>query len=104
MDIRADNLLQWRSEFPILDRTVYLISHSLGAMPKRARARLQQFADEWDTRGIRAWEEGWWAMPVTVGDLVGKIIGAGAGEVVASSQVKKLLRTDAKQTTLVPAP
>ncbi len=29
---------------------------------------------------------------------------AGAGEVVASSQVKKLLRTDAKQTTLVPAP
>ena len=72
-----DPLLQWRSEFPILDRTVYMISHSLGAMPRRTRDRLKQYADEWDTRGIRAWEEGWWDMPVTVGDLIGKIIGAG---------------------------
>ena len=63
----TDTLLSWRKEFPILDRTVYMISHSLGAMPRRTRDRLNQFADEWDTRGIRAWEEGWWEMPVTVG-------------------------------------
>jgi kynureninase len=82
-----DPLLQWRAEFPILDRTVYMISHSLGAMPRRTRDRLKQYADEWDMRGIRAWEEGWWEMPVTVGDLIGKIIGAGPGEVVMQQNV-----------------
>jgi kynureninase len=64
-----------------------MISHSLGAMPRRTRERLNQYADEWDTRGIRAWEEGWWEMPITVGDLIGKIIGAGAGEVVMQQNV-----------------
>src|SRR5271169_657377 len=82
-----DALLAWRKEFPILDRTVYLINHSLGAMPRRTRDRLNQYADEWDTRGIRAWEEGWWDMPVTVGDLIGKIIGAAPGEVVMHQNV-----------------
>jgi kynureninase len=83
----VDPLLSWRAEFPILDRTLYMISHSLGAMPRRTRDRLTQYADEWDTRGIRAWEEGWWDMPVTVGDLIGKIIGAGPGEVVMQQNV-----------------
>jgi kynureninase len=41
----------------------------------------------WATRGIRAWEEGWWMMPTTVGDLIGKIIGAGEGEVVMHQNV-----------------
>jgi kynureninase len=83
----TDPLLSWRAEFPILDRTVYMISHSLGAMPRRTRDRLKQYADEWDTRGIRAWEEGWWEMPITIGDLVGRIIGAGPGEVVMQQNV-----------------
>ena len=82
-----DPLLNWRSEFPILDRTLYLISHSLGAMPRRTRDRLKEYADAWDTRGIRAWEEGWWEMPVTVGDLIGTIIGAGPGDVVLQQNV-----------------
>ena len=83
----TDPLLSWRAEFPILDRTVYMISHSLGAMPRRTRDRLKQYADEWDTRGIRAWEEGWWEMPITIGNLVGRIIGAGPGEVVMQQNV-----------------
>ncbi len=82
-----DELLDWRKEFPVLDRTVYLISHSLGAMPRRTRDRLAEYADTWDTRSIRAWAEGWWAMPGTVGDLIGRIIGAGAGEVVMQPNV-----------------
>jgi kynureninase len=82
-----DELLEWRKEFPILDKTVYMISHSLGAMPQRTRDRLQEYADIWATRGIRAWEEGWWMMPTTVGDLIGKIIGAGQGEVVMHQNV-----------------
>jgi kynureninase len=82
-----DELLEWRKEFPILDNTVYMISHSLGAMPRRTRDRLNEYADMWATRGIRAWDEGWWEMPRKVGDLVGKIIGAGEGEVVMHQNV-----------------
>ncbi|MEW6211852.1 MAG: aminotransferase class V-fold PLP-dependent enzyme [Acidobacteriota bacterium] len=82
-----DELLEWRKEFPILDNTVYLISHSLGAMPRRTRDRLQEYADMWATRGIRSWDEGWWMMATTVGDLVGKIIGAAEGEVVMHPNV-----------------
>ena len=82
-----DRLLAWRKEFPILAHTTYMISHSLGAMPRRASDALQQFADTWATRGIRAWEEGWWDMPVSVGDLIGSIIGAGQGEVVMHQNV-----------------
>jgi kynureninase len=77
-----DNLLEWRGEFPILEHTVYLVSHSLGAMPRRTRDRLADFADVWGARGVRAWSEGWWEMPRSVGDLIGRIIGAGPGEVV----------------------
>ncbi len=58
-----------------------MISHSLGAMPRRAYAAMQEYAETWATRGIRAWRESWWEMPFTVGDLVGLVIGAGPGEV-----------------------
>lgn len=83
----VDHLLSWRKEFPILENTVYMISHSLGAMPRRTRDRLNEYADVWSTRGIRAWEEGWWEMPVTVGNLIGTIIGAGPGEVIMQQNV-----------------
>ena len=83
----ADPLLEWRKEFPALDNSVYLISHSLGAMPRRTRDRLNEYADVWTTRGIRAWEEGWWEMPIAVGNLIAKIIGAGDGEVTMHPNV-----------------
>ncbi len=82
-----DALLAWRKEFPILGSTTYMISHSLGAMPDRTRARMAEYAETWAMRGIRAWEEGWWMMPISVGDLVGRIIGAGEGEVVMHQNV-----------------
>jgi kynureninase len=83
----TDELLQWRSEFPILEKAVYLISHSLGAMPKSTYDRLHEYADVWATRGVRAWAEGWWNMPVTVGDELGRIIGADTGSVVMHQNV-----------------
>jgi kynureninase len=85
--VAMDPLLAWRKEFPILGHTTYMISHSLGAMPQRAADRVREFTDTWATRGIRAWAEGWWEMPVTVGNLVGSIIGAGEGEVVMHQNV-----------------
>ncbi|MDT4955755.1 MAG: kynureninase [Acidobacteriota bacterium] len=72
----TDELLRWRAEFPILEKTVYLISHSLGAMPRGTYQSLQDYAEAWATRGVRAWAEGWWEMPVTLGDEVARIIGA----------------------------
>jgi kynureninase len=83
----TDELLKWRSEFPILDKTVYLISHSLGAMPKATYDRMQDYAETWATRGVRAWAEGWWNMPLSVGDEVGRIIGAEPGTVVMHQNV-----------------
>ena len=83
----SDPLLAWRAEFPTLDHTVHMISHSLGAMPARTRARLKQFADEWTERSIRAWAEGWWEMPITVGDMIAGIIDAPQGSVVMHQNV-----------------
>jgi len=75
------DLLAWRNEFPILTRTTYLISNSLGAMPRGVYGNLQAYADSWAERGVRAWEEGWWEMAVGVGDKVAPLIGAKAGEI-----------------------
>ena len=71
-----NDLLSYRAQFPILAQEIYLINHSLGAMPKATYDRLHDFAETWATRGIRAWEEGWWEMPITVGNKLAKIIGA----------------------------
>jgi kynureninase len=76
-----DDLERWRGEFPILERTVYMISNSLGAMPRGAADSLADYANTWATRGVRAWEERWWEMGREVGDRVGRIIGAPAASV-----------------------
>jgi kynureninase len=81
------DLLDYRDQFPILAHTTYLINHSLGAMPARAAERVAEYARTWAERGIRAWGEGWWTMPMTVGDQVGRIIGAPAGSTVMHQNV-----------------
>ncbi|HEX8709519.1 MAG TPA: aminotransferase class V-fold PLP-dependent enzyme [Pyrinomonadaceae bacterium] len=83
----TDELLQWRSEFPILEKSVYLISHSLGAMPRAAFERMHDYAETWATRGVRAWAEGWWEMPITLGNEVARIIGADPGTVAMHQNV-----------------
>lgn len=83
----GDPLLEWRRHFPILERTTYLVSHSLGAMPRRAADELAEYARTWAERGVRAWAEGWWKMPVSAGDLVGRVIGAPAGSVAMHQNV-----------------
>jgi kynureninase len=80
-------LLDYRSEFPILEHTTYLINHSLGAMPALAEQRVAEYARTWRERGIRAWSEGWWEMPLTVGDQIGRIVGAPAGSTVMHQNV-----------------
>jgi kynureninase len=80
-------LLDYRDRFPILEHTTYLINHSLGAMPASAEQRMIEYARTWAERGIRAWGEGWWTMPLTVGDQIGRIVGAPPGTVCMHQNV-----------------
>ena len=80
--LAPDRLLTYRAKFPIVDRSNYLISNSLGAVPAAVEQSLQGYYELWATRGVRAWEDAWWSMPAEVGDLVAPLIGAGRGEVV----------------------
>src|SRR5215212_1627096 len=82
-----DPLLRFRAEFPILERTTYLVSNSLGAMPRAVPERLAEYAAQWAEHGVRAWARGWWEMPVSVGDEIAPLLGAGAGEVVMTPNV-----------------
>ncbi len=78
----TDPLLAFRPEFPILERSTYLVSNSLGAMPRTVADRLAEYVDHWAELGVRAWSNGWWEMPVKVGDEIAPLIGAGNGDVV----------------------
>jgi kynureninase len=84
---RVLDSLAYRDRFPILRDCTYLINHSLAAMPAAAEERLLEYARMWKERGIRAWGEGWWEMPVTVGDQIGRIIGAPPGSTVMHQNV-----------------
>jgi len=81
------DLAAYRDRFPILAETTYLINHSLGAMPAETEDRVAEFARVWKTRGIRAWAEGWWTMPLEVGDQVARIIGGAPGTTVMHQNV-----------------
>jgi kynureninase len=80
--VTIDPLLQYRDRFPILARTKYLVSHSLGAMPEATREALAEYADLWATRGVRAWGDTWWMMSIDIGDIIAPLIGAPRGSVV----------------------
>jgi kynureninase len=83
----VNDLLAYRDRFPILEHTTYLINHSLGAMPAAVEERVLEYARTWAERGIRAWGEGWWTMPLTVGDQIGRIVGAPPGSVCMHQNV-----------------
>jgi kynureninase len=79
--LSGDALAIWRDEFPTVEGCTYLVSHSLGAMPRRTAANLQEYADTWTRRGVRAWHEGWWEIGRTTGDLLASILGVPPGSV-----------------------
>jgi len=83
----SDDLLRFRPEFPILERTTYLISNSLGAMPRGVAAAMAAYADTWATRGVRAWEERWWMLAAAVGDQIGALMNAPPGSVATHPNV-----------------
>jgi kynureninase len=103
-----DALLRFRDEFPILSTSTYLVSNSLGAMPRGVPERLKEYVEQWATRGVRAWAEGWWSMPVSVGDEIAPLIGAREGEVamvpnvsIAQAQILSALEYEEGRDTIV---
>jgi kynureninase len=82
-----DPLDRYRKRFPIVQRTNYLISNSLGAVPRETERNLRSYYATWATRGVRAWGEGWWDLAVETGDLVGRVVGAPRGSVTMHQNV-----------------
>src|ERR1700680_2519985 len=83
----ADDLLRFRSQSPSLERSTYLISNSLGAMPQGVYEAMKGYADIWATRGVRAWEERWWMLAAQVGDEIGALMNAPQGAVSTHQNV-----------------
>jgi kynureninase len=83
----SDHLLRYRSEFPILERTTYLVSNSLGAMPRGVYEAMRGYADTWATRGVRAWEEKWWMLGAEVGNEIGGLMNAPVNSVSVHQNV-----------------
>ena len=77
-----DPLLQWRDEFPILATCNYLVSNSLGAMPRGVYDSLRDYADSWATYGVQAWGKSWWDLNGHVGDKIAPLMGAPADSVL----------------------
>ncbi len=82
------SLLDWRTEFPILSTCTYLISNSLGAMPRAVYDKLREYADTWGSLGVRAWGQPfednptWWELKGAVGDKIAPLMGAPARSVL----------------------
>lgn len=83
----SDPLLAFRDEFPILEKTTYLVSNSLGPMPRSVPEKLAEYARDWGDLGVKAWIRGWWEMPVNVGNEIAPLINAAAGQVVMMPNV-----------------
>ena len=75
-----------RAMFDIPEGMVYLNGNSLGPMPKASPEAMAEFLNnEWRTELIKGWNtKGWFMQTNTLGDSIGKLIGAEAGSVVVS--------------------
>ncbi len=90
MPSKKDVLLKWRKEFPILNKSTYLISNSLGAMPRSVYKKMNEYAETWATRGVRAWEDSWWMLNAEVGNSIAPLIGAGKNEISMHTNISSL--------------
>ena len=81
-----DTLRGLRDLFDIPPGVIYLDGNSLGVLPRATPGRLARaVTQEWGQGLIRSWNSaGWFNLPQKVGDKIAQLIGAGAGEVVAT--------------------
>jgi len=72
----GNDLSTIRKEFPILDKCVYLISNSLGAVPRQVRKDILAFYDLWSDQGVSSWGQEWWDLARNVGDQIASLLHA----------------------------
>lgn len=84
-------LARYRDEFPILERTTYLNSCSLGALSQRSMDAMGEFMELWNSHGASAWYEIWWRELQNVRDAFAELIGAGGHEVAIQPNVSVAL-------------
>ena len=56
-------------------------------MPRTVPEKLAEYARDWGELGVKAWNRGWWEMPVNVGNEIAPLINADPGEVVMMPNV-----------------
>ena len=71
----------------------YLDGNSLGRPLKDTPEKLAAFVrDDWGTRLIRSWDEQWMALPMELGDRIGRVtLGAAAGQTVVADSTSVLI-------------
>ncbi len=81
-----DPLRAMRDLFALPEGVIYLDGNSLGVLPRSAAARVAQaVTQEWGNGLIRSWNSaGWFTLPQRLGDKIALLVGANAGEVVAT--------------------
>jgi kynureninase len=80
---RADPLAGFRERFVLADpQRIYADGNSLGRLPRETVERLESLVREWGERLVSGWED-WIELPAQVGDRIGEVIGARAGETLA---------------------
>jgi kynureninase len=85
------DLDRWRSEFPILGRTNYLNSCSLGALSRRALTRVGEFHEQWHAYGASAWYELWLGRLAELRGRVALMLNADAAEVALTASTSVAL-------------
>lgn len=83
---QEDPLAGFRDRFVLPEGLIYLDGNSLGAMPRDTPARVRDAVErQWAEDLIGGWNKhGWVDAPARVGDKIGRLVGAGAGQVVAA--------------------
>ncbi|MBM4428081.1 MAG: kynureninase [Chloroflexi bacterium] len=102
---QQDKLASFKEAFVIPDPSlIYFDGNSLGAMPKAAQEKSRQIVDEqWGKDLIRGWNKGWWDAPSRVGDRIGQLIGAAAGQTLVGDTVSvNLFKLATSALTLQP--
>ncbi|HPH26959.1 MAG TPA: aminotransferase class V-fold PLP-dependent enzyme [Pseudomonadota bacterium] len=92
MSLAESDLLALREQFPALASSVYMISHSLGAMPRAAQVALNEYAQLWVEKSITAWED-WIKESKLAAARIEKILGAAAGTVQMATNVSQVQAT-----------
>src|SRR4051812_21007738 len=101
-DALMDSLLEYRAQFPALEKCVHFISHSLGCVPAQAKEDLGEFFELWQTKSITAWSD--WLPEVDRGaERIAKIISAPDKTIVMMQNVSGIMAVLASCFEYTPA-